>query len=69
MDYLEPVKLIDARFQAKRAINVKIERVLGHPMVGLDDILSILTSPDVLPLLENYVEATKKLDTFASRLD
>lgn len=42
-------------------IGRKVEQMVGYPIQGLRDILSILTGPDVLPLLEKLITETKKL--------
>ena len=44
----------------KRKICKKVERMVGYPVTGLGDILSILTGPDVLPLLETYISEKKR---------
>lgn len=44
---------------ARETIGRKTTRMVGHEILGLGDILSILTSPEILPSLETLIEATK----------
>lgn len=41
----------------RRAICVRIERMVGYPPTGFDDLLKILTHPDVIDLTRMLVDS------------
>lgn len=50
----------DPRFKAKIAITKKVNRMVGHDVKDLWNTLSILTHPDVLPLLKHLIELQER---------
>lgn len=46
--------------EAKMDVCKQVNRMVGHQVQGLGDLLSILTSPDVLPKLENLITQIKE---------
>lgn len=45
---------------ARVAIGRRYEKQTGNPAPMLSDVLAILTSPDILPLLEELIRVTKE---------
>jgi hypothetical protein len=45
---------------AQQRIGRQYERQIGQPATMLPDVLSILTSPDILPLLEDLIRVVKE---------
>ncbi len=43
----------------KKAIAIRVKRMVGYEVLGLGDTLSMLTGPDLLPLLEELILAVK----------
>lgn len=43
----------------KKAIAIRAKRMVGYEVPGLGDTLSMLTGPDMLPLLEELIRAVK----------
>lgn len=50
---------IDAQ---RTQIGLKVSRMVGHPPSGLQDHIRLLTGPDVLPLLKDYIEMVENFD-------
>lgn len=46
----------DPVLEAKMAVSKKVNRMVGRRVVGLGDTISMLTAPDVLPLLKDLIE-------------
>jgi len=46
--------------EIKKAISRKVNRMVGYEVIGLGDLLSILTGPDVLPDLERLIQQIRE---------
>jgi hypothetical protein len=42
--------------EAKAAVLLKVRQIVGYNISGLGDILSILSGPEVLPLVRTYLD-------------
>jgi hypothetical protein len=49
-----------SELEAKMDVCKQVNRTVGHHVQGLGDLLSVLTSPDVLPKLENLITQIKE---------
>ena len=62
---------MDEVLKAKQDISKRVKLMVGYDVTGLGDLLSILTGPDVIELLENliYVVQMKEWEPANGRRD